>query len=201
MTFNWLSIVLGTLVWIIAESLLYNPMHAWGRFWARESGMDAKMAEQKMTTGDMVFTFGGTALVGLIMSIGLSHTAENARASIMTGFGVNALVATVMLAFLSWLAFYGVGQFVLAAYSGQSRKLIGLHMVNGLVGLLLMGLVLGIFSYNIEKRKELSSLSLKAMKNDEIWNLPLAEPQIPLFFKLSEQSGSHLIKCTYHTNG
>lgn len=45
--FNWLAIILGTLIWIIAESLLYNPMHAWGKFWAKESGMGAKMADKK----------------------------------------------------------------------------------------------------------------------------------------------------------
>ena len=144
--FNWLAIILGTLVWIIVESLLYNPMHAWGRLWARESGVIEKMKEQKMTTGDKLFTFGGTIIAGLLMSIGLNHTAVTARSAIMSTFGVNALIATIMLAFLSWLAFYGVGQFVLASYSGQSRKLIGLHMVNGLIGLLLMGLVLGCFA-------------------------------------------------------
>lgn len=80
------------------------------------------------------------------MSIGLSHTANTARAGIESTFGVNPLMATIMLAFLSWLAFYGVGQFVLAVYSGQSRKLIGLHMVNGLIGLLLMGTVIGLFA-------------------------------------------------------
>lgn len=144
--FNWLAIILGTLIWVIAESLLYNPMHAWGKFWAEESSMGKKMDSQKMKASDMLFTFGGTIIAGLLMAIGLNHIATTARAGIIHTFGVNGLVATVMLAFLSWLAFYGVGQFVLAAYSGQSRKLIGLHMVNGLVGLLLMGLVIGFFA-------------------------------------------------------
>ncbi|MDR0299582.1 MAG: DUF1761 domain-containing protein [Streptococcaceae bacterium] len=144
--FNWLAIILGALIWIIAESLLYNPMHAWGKLWARESGMGERMKEQKMTTGDMIFTFGGTAVAGVLMAIGLNHTVQTAKTAIGSTFGVNPLLSTLMLAFLSWLAFYGVGQFVLAAYSGQSKKLIGLHMVNGLIGLLLMGLMIGLFA-------------------------------------------------------
>jgi hypothetical protein len=144
--FNWLAIILATIVWIAAEALLYNPMHAWGRFWARESGMGEKMANKKMGVGEMLFTFGGTAIAGLFMSIGLNHAAISARGGIGHSFGVSPLLATMMIAFLSWLAFYGVGQFVLAVYSGQSRKLIGLHMMNGFIGLLLMGLVLGLFA-------------------------------------------------------
>lgn len=144
--FNWTAIFLGALVWVIAEALLYNPMHAWGKLWVTESGMAEKMQGKKMPLSDMLFTFGGTIIVGVFMAIGLLHTAINARAGIMATFGVNPLVATIQLALLSWLAFYGVGQFVLAVYSGQSKKLIGIHMVNGLIGLVLMGLVLGLFA-------------------------------------------------------
>lgn len=144
--FNWVAIILGTIVWIVAESLLYNPMHGWGKLWARESGMGEKMRDHKMSGGEMAFTFGGTAIAGLLMAIGLNHTVYAAKTAIGSTFHVNPLVASVQLAFLTWLAFYGVGQFILAVYSGQSKKLIGIHMVNGLIGLLLMGLVLGFFA-------------------------------------------------------
>ncbi len=142
--FNWLSIFAGTLAWVMVESLLYNPVHAWGRFWAKESGMAEKMEKQKMSVSDMLFTFGGTLLVGVFMAIGLSHAVKTASAGIGSTFGVSPLVAALMMAFLNWLAFYGVGQFVLAAYSGQSKKLIGLHLLNGLIGLLVLGLVIGL---------------------------------------------------------
>ncbi|MDR0297306.1 MAG: DUF1761 domain-containing protein [Streptococcaceae bacterium] len=143
--FNLYAIVLGTLAWIIVESVLYNPMHGWGKLWARESGMGEKMKDHKMTASEMAFTFGGTAIAGILMAIGLNHTVQTAKTAIGSTFGVNPLISTLMLAFLTWLAFYGVGQFILAVYSGQSKKLIGLHMVNGLIGFLVMGLVIGLF--------------------------------------------------------
>lgn len=37
--FNLIAILLATLAFMISGSLLYNPIHAWGRFWAKESGM------------------------------------------------------------------------------------------------------------------------------------------------------------------
>lgn len=65
---NFWTLIFGTLSWVVVESLLYNPMHKWGKFWAKESGMAEKMADQQMTIGDMLFTFGGTIVGGILLS-------------------------------------------------------------------------------------------------------------------------------------
>lgn len=44
---NFWTLIFGTLSWVVVESLLYNPMHKWGKFWAKESGMAEKMADQQ----------------------------------------------------------------------------------------------------------------------------------------------------------
>ncbi len=67
-TVNFWTLIFGTLSWVVVESLLYNPMHKWGKFWAKESGMAEKMDGQQMTTGDMLFTFGGTIVGGILLS-------------------------------------------------------------------------------------------------------------------------------------
>jgi hypothetical protein len=138
--FNLLATLLGTVAWVLVESLLYNPIHAWGRFWAKESGMDEKMSGTKMTTGEMIFTFGGTILGGILLS--------SAAYQIVYWFAQldndSWMMTALQVAFLLWIGVYGVATFVMAVYSGQSRKLVGLHLVNGGLGLLAIGLVIGL---------------------------------------------------------
>ncbi|QPS71522.1 DUF1761 domain-containing protein [Lactococcus garvieae] len=138
--FNLLATLLGTVAWVLVESLLYNPIHAWGRFWAKESGMDEKMSGTKMTTGEMIFTFGGTILGGILLS--------SAAYQVVYWFAQldndSWMMTALQVAFLLWIGVYGVATFVMAVYSGQSRKLVGLHLVNGGLGLLAIGLVIGL---------------------------------------------------------
>ncbi len=138
--FNLLATLLGTVAWVLVESLLYNPVHAWGRFWAKESGMDEKMSGTKMTTGEMIFTFGGTILGGILLS--------SAAYQVVYWFAQldndSWMMTALQVAFLLWIGVYGVATFVMAVYSGQSRKLVGLHLVNGGLGLLAIGLVIGL---------------------------------------------------------
>jgi hypothetical protein len=138
--FNLLATLLGTVAWVLVESLLYNPIHAWGRFWAKESGMDEKMSGAKMATGEMIFTFGGTILGGILLS--------SAAYQIVYWFAQldndSWMMTALQVAFLLWIGVYGVATFVMAVYSGQSRKLVGLHLVNGGLGLLAIGLVIGL---------------------------------------------------------
>ncbi|AWN66943.1 DUF1761 domain-containing protein [Lactococcus lactis subsp. lactis] len=137
--FNWQVTLFGTVAWIIVESLLYNPIHRWGKFWAKESGMEVKMENQTMTTGDMIFTFGGTIIGGILLS--------SAAYQIVCWFAKNDndgwLMTSLQGSLLLWLGVYGVATFVMAVYSGQSKKLVGLHLVNGFLGLLVIGLVIG----------------------------------------------------------
>ncbi|QSE76303.1 DUF1761 domain-containing protein [Lactococcus taiwanensis] len=136
---NWQVILFGTIIWIIIESLLYNPIHSWGKFWAKESGMEAKMENQTMTAGDMVFTFGGTIIGGLLLS--------SATYQVIYWFSKNDndawMITSLQGALLLWLGVYGVSSFVMSVYSGQSKKLVGLHLINGFLGLLAIGLVIG----------------------------------------------------------
>lgn len=122
-------------------SLLYNPIHKWGKFWAKESGMEAKMENQRMTTGEMIFTFGGTIIGGVLLS--------SAAYQVVYWFAKNDndgwLMTSLQSSLLLWLGVYGVSTFVMAVYSGQSKKLVGLHLVNGFLGLLAIGLVIGFF--------------------------------------------------------
>lgn len=138
--FNLLATLLGTVAWVLVESLLYNPVHAWGRFWAKESGMDEKMSGAKMATGEMIFTFGGTILGGILLS--------SAAYQVVYWFAQldndSWMMTALQVAFLLWIGVYGVATFVMAVYSGQSRKLVGLHLVNGGLGLLAIGLVIGL---------------------------------------------------------
>ncbi|WP_081168176.1 DUF1761 domain-containing protein [Lactococcus garvieae] len=138
--FNLLATLLGTVAWVLVESLLYNPVHAWGRFWAKESGMDEKMSGAKMATGEMIFTFGGTILGGTLLS--------SAAYQVVYWFAQldndSWMMTALQVAFLLWIGVYGVATFVMAVYSGQSRKLVGLHLVNGGLGLLAIGLVIGL---------------------------------------------------------
>ncbi|EKF51370.1 DUF1761 domain-containing protein [Lactococcus garvieae] len=138
--FNLLATLLGTVAWVLVESLLYNPVHAWGRFWAKESGMDEKMSGTKMATGEMIFTFGGTILGGILLS--------SAAYQVVYWFAQldndSWMMTALQVAFLLWIGVYGVATFVMAVYSGQSRKLVGLHLVNGGLGLLAIGLVIGL---------------------------------------------------------
>lgn len=78
---NFWTLIFGTLSWVVVESLLYNPMHKWGKFWAKESGMAEKMNGQQMTTGDMLLPLAERSLVGfsyrqrpIKSSIGLPHS-------------------------------------------------------------------------------------------------------------------------------
>lgn len=135
--FNILVTLLGTIVWVLVESLLYNPIHAWGRLWAKESGMDEKMSETKMTTGDMIFTFGGTFVGGLFLSSAFYQVV-----SWFSRFDNDSwMMTSLQVSLLLWIGVYGVATFVMAVYSGQSRKLVGLHLINGGLGLLAIGLV------------------------------------------------------------
>ena len=70
--FNLIAILLATLAFMISGSLLYNPIHAWGRFWAKESGMLNKESHH-MSAGNVVFTFGGTAVGGLLLAFTLGQ--------------------------------------------------------------------------------------------------------------------------------
>lgn len=141
MAFNWIAIIIGTLVYVLVGSLLYNPVHAWGRKWGEWSGMTEKMKDQKMSVTDMIFTFGGTLLAGIFLSIAMTHVA--------TTFVQVAkwpwMLATVGLGLLCWLGFYGPATFVMTVYNGGSRKLAGLHLLNGLISLLIVGLAIGFF--------------------------------------------------------
>jgi hypothetical protein len=121
---------IGTLAWVFVESLLYNPMHAWGRFWAKESGMDEKMNNTKMTTGDMIFTFGGTIFGGLLLSSAVYQIVYWFFKFDNDGWTITSFQVAILL----WLGVYGVATFVMAVYSGQSRKLVGLHLINGGLG-------------------------------------------------------------------
>ena len=137
---NFWTLIFGTLSWVVVESLLYNPMHKWGKFWAKESGMAEKMADQQMTTGDMLFTFGGTIVGGILLSA--------ATYQVVYWFAIfdhdGWLTTSLQVACLLWLGVYGVATFVMAVYSGQSRKLVGLHLVNGFLGVIVLGLVVGL---------------------------------------------------------
>lgn len=137
---SWSVAVLGTIVWVVVESFLYNPMHGWGRFWAKESGMAEKMTESKMSVGDMLFTFGGTIIGGLLLS-----SAAYQVVYWFSKFDNDAwMITALQVVFLLWLGVYGVATFVMAVYSGQSKKLVGLHLVNGGLGLLAIGIVIGV---------------------------------------------------------
>jgi|GEM_PF-1473079 len=139
---NFLAVFCGTLAFVISGSLLYNPMHKWGHLWAEWSGMDEKMKEAKMTTEDMVVTFGGTILGGFFLATGMNYVA-----SLIYQIGEisNGLLISLLAAIFIWLTFFGVATFVNATYSGASKKLVGLHMVNSLIELLFVGLVIGFF--------------------------------------------------------
>lgn len=137
--FNMLAILLGTIAWILVESLLYNPIHSWGRFWAKESGMQEKMSDNKMTTGDMIFTFGGTILGGIL----LTSAAYQITYWFSRFDNDSWMMTSLQVSLLLWMSVYGVSTFVMAVYSGQSRRLVGLHLVNGGLGLLAVGLVIG----------------------------------------------------------
>jgi hypothetical protein len=137
--FNLLAILLSTLTFIISGSLLYNPIHPWGRFWAKEAGMLNK--EHNMSAGDMFFTFGGTAVGGLLLSLALGQVTYWFNKFDHDGW----MMTSLQVAFLLWLGVFAVATFVNAAYASQSKKLIGLHLLNGAIELLLMGLVIGLF--------------------------------------------------------
>lgn len=138
---NWLVVLSGMVIWVFVESFLYNPIHIWGKFWANESGMEEKMSNQKMSVGDMIFTFGGTMIGGLLLSAAFYQ--------VVYWFAKldndSWMMTSMQVALLLWLGIYGVATFVMAVYSGQSKKLVGLHLVNGAIGLLAIGLVIGFF--------------------------------------------------------
>lgn len=94
-----------------------------------------------MTTGEMIFTFGGTIIGGVLLS--------SAAYQVVYWFAKNDndgwLMTSLQSSLLLWLGVYGVSTFVMAVYSGQSKKLVGLHLVNGFLGLLAIGLVIGFF--------------------------------------------------------
>lgn len=137
--FNSLATLLGTAMWILVESLLYNPIHAWGRFWAKESGIGEKLIDTKMTLGDKVFTFGGTIVGGLF----LSSTAYQIVYWFSKYDNDSWMITSLQVSLLLWIGVYGVAIFVISVYSGQSHKLVGLHLINSGLGVFAIGLVIG----------------------------------------------------------
>lgn len=138
--FNLIAILLATLAFMISGSLLYNPIHAWGRFWAKESGMLNKESHH-MSAGDVVFTFGGTAVGGLLLAFTLGQVTYWFNKFDHDGW----MMTSLQVAFLLWLGVFAVATFVNAAYAGQSKKLIGLHLLNGTIELVIMGIIIGLF--------------------------------------------------------
>lgn len=137
--FNWQITLFGTVVWILIESFLYNPIHKWGKFWAKESGMEEKMENHTMTASDIIFTFGGTIIGGILLSSAAYQVVYWFSKKDNDGW----LLTSLQSSFLLWIGVYGVATFVMAVYSGQTKKLVGLHLVNGFIGLLAIGLVIG----------------------------------------------------------
>ena len=138
--FNLLIALISTVVWVLVESFLYNPIHSWGRYWAKESGMQEKVANTKMTKGDMIFTFGGTIVGG-----GLLSSAAYQIVYWFSKFDNDSwMMTSLQVSLLLWIGVYGVATFVMAVYSAQSRKLVALHLINGGIGLLAIGTVIGI---------------------------------------------------------
>ena len=127
--FNLIAILLATLAFMISGSLLYNPIHAWGRFWAKESGMLNK-ERHHMSAGDVVFTFGGTAVGGLLLAFTLGQVTYWFNKFDHDGW----MMTSLQVAFLLWLGVFG-----------QSKKLIGLHLLNGAIELVIMGIIIGLF--------------------------------------------------------
>ncbi|MCL2676512.1 MAG: DUF1761 domain-containing protein [Streptococcaceae bacterium] len=141
MVFNILGTILGMLTFAIAGTLLYNPMHKWGQLWSEWSGMGEKMKDNKMSSADMIFTFGGTFIAGALLSTGMNEVTHLSVLATSKAW----MSSSLFTAFVVWLAFFGVATFVNTVYNGSSKKLVGLHLINSLIELLLVGLVLGLF--------------------------------------------------------
>lgn len=128
---NWLAIIVAAIANMIVGSLWYGPL--FGKPWMEELGLTT----EDIQGGDMVRPFAVAIFNSLMMAFML--------ANVMSWTGGMGAASGLMLAFFMWLGFNGFSFGANHAFEGRSLKLWAINTGTYLAGLLVQGLILGLW--------------------------------------------------------
>ncbi|MFZ2576509.1 MAG: DUF1761 family protein [Lactococcus hircilactis] len=133
MDFNWPAVLVGMLVFSFTGVILYAPIHAWGRKWNQWSGFSRR--------ANLVILFIGGLFAGFLLSTAMTHIIHTTVAQMDWSW----MFASIFLSFLLWLGIYGTSILVMGLHHKHHPKVMFLHLTNGLIAMLMVGITIGLF--------------------------------------------------------
>lgn len=136
---NYVAVVLAGIAFMILGFLWYSPL-LFAKPWMKLKGYTA--ASMKEAQSEMGKLYGLSFVLSLITAYVLSHVmglSENF-------YGYTPVMTGVTTAFMMWLGFIMPVQVTATIFGEKKWKLLSIDTGYQLVGMLIMGVVLGIFS-------------------------------------------------------
>ncbi len=127
---NWLAVTVSAVANMLIGAVWYG---AWAEPWLKGVGMTREQAEQDQRWQDYAIAF----LNSLLMAFFL--------ANVLTWSGAGGVVGGLLMGFFMWLGFNGFSFAANHAFEGRSLTLWFINAGIYLVGLLVMGVILGLW--------------------------------------------------------
>jgi len=132
---NYLAVLLAAVSTMVVGSIWYTPK-AFGNAWMKMTGVKAN---QKMSTGQLVWMFGSVFVASLVTAYVLAHVTFLSNKF----FGGSFMSCALQTAFWLWLGFTAMRFYVHDTFEGRRKKLTLLNVSHELVTMLVMAFIIG----------------------------------------------------------
>ncbi len=132
---NYLAVLIGGILYFAIGGLWYSPL-LFGRLWMNEMNLTEERLREAKT--GMWKSYLTSLIAQLIISYGIAR--------LMVYMKIDTLGGALHAAFWSWLAFAATTSAINGAFSGKSLRLYFIDNGYHLVGFIIVGVILGVWS-------------------------------------------------------
>ena len=128
---NWLAVVVSAVANMVIGAIWYGPI--WAERWLEGIGKTREWANENQRPTDWVLAVLNSLLLAFFL------------ANVMAWAGVSGFLPGLLMGLFMWLGFNGFSFAVNHAFEGRSMQLWFINSGIYLVGLLVMGIILGLW--------------------------------------------------------